>query len=518
MKKVQENMIGIILGIIFAVSSAILSIQLIVINYYTMQNIIFTAIISFLCAIYFWFKKKEEIYKFIKTNVKFTVLCAIVVYMIILQLYVTKGMMCKELAKDWIMNPFRVRYFAISLFSALCIGVYVGNKIKEWILDLYHSLDTWDKKAYVIATIISFFVIVIAYSSNANWYLQYDKVYSLDSGWCFKNVFPSATYYDIRHPLLSIFTFPIWAVAHTIVNLIIPGNLSSVVTAIMLQIINAQLLILIGLQIKALTKNKWIFILYMLSFQTILYTVFFEKYQLCTFLVVLYVFTVCHRKENSTASLVSAAGAMPTSCVIGIGELFTKDKFSQKIKKITKIIVVTILTFICLGRGHVLQYGITEMTKQREQFSNKTYTIQEKAISTTKVFEGSVISLPSQVTKNHKYLWEDLESKISIGSITVLVFMVIGSIANRKEIFTKLCIAWSIFAVILFMVLNWSTHETPLFAIYFSWAMIPLFVMGIDKVVEKLKVNPKIVYITITSIITVINICTMFDIQKFLQT
>lgn len=518
MKKINNNIFYFILGIIFALSSAMLSFQLIIDDYYLTINIIFTATVSFLCAIWFWIKTARKTCEIARSNIIFTIVCIIATCMVMMQLYLTKGVECREIFKEWIINPFRVRYFIISIFSAMYIGIYIGNKIKEWILDLYHSLDTWDKKAYIIATVISFFLIAIAYSSNANWYLQYDKVYSLDSGWCFKQIFPHANYYDIRHPILSVYTFPIWAIVTTVVNMFLPGNLSTMIVAILLQLFNAQLLILIGLQLKILTQSKWVFIFYMISFQTMLYTMFFEKYQLCTFLVVLYVFTICNKKDNSTASLIASAGAMPTSCFIGVSELFTSDKLWTKIKKISKIVLITVLTFICLGRGHVLQYGMSEMLTQKEKFSNKSYTMQEKMISTTKVFQGALTALPSNTTANNKYLWEGLESNVSLVTIVIIMTIITGGIVNRKKNFVKISAVWSIFAVILFVLLNWSTHETPLFAIYFSWAIIPLFVLGIDWIVNKIKANPKIVYTTITGIIMIVNIATIFDIQKFLQT
>lgn len=518
MKKIENNIFYLILGIFFAVSSAMLSFQLIINDYYSAINIILTVTVSFICAVWFWRKTARKTYEIGKKNIICTVLSIIATYIVVLQLYMTKGVECKELFKNWLINPFRIRYFIISLFSAMYIGIYIGNKIREWILDLYNSLDTWDKKAYIIATVISFFVIAIAYSSNANWYLQYDKVYSLDSGWCFKQIFPYANYYDIRHPILSVFTFPICAIVTTVVNMVLPGNLSTMIVAILLQLLNAQLLIMIGIQLKILTQNKWVFVLYMLSFQTMLYTMFFEKYQLCTFLVVLYVFTICNKKDNSTASLIASAGAMPTSCFIGVSELFTSDKLWTKIKKIAKIVLITVLTFICLGRGHVLQYGISEMLTQKEQFSNKSYTMQEKMISTTKVFQGALTALQSDTTKDNKYLWKGLEKNVSLIALIIIVIMTIGAIINRKKLFVKISVTWSIFAVILFTLLNWSTHETPLFAIYFSWAIIPLFVMGIDWIINKIKANPKIVYTTIMGIIVIVNIATIFDIQKFLQT
>lgn len=513
----KRNILRIIGGIIFAISSVLLSFQFIIVDYYNDKMITLTALISFISAICFYKKTNKENYEIIKKNILFTIISIILTIIVMVQLYVTKGIECKEVFQNGRLNPFEIKFFMMATIAALYIGIYLGNKIKEWLIDFWHALDRWDKKAYMIATIISFLTIIMAYRANANWYLQYDKVYSLDSGWCFENILPKATYYDIRHPILSMVTFPIWAVVSTVVNLIVPGNLVVIVIAIIVQMINAQLLILIGLQLKMLTKNKLVFIIYMLSFPTILYTMFFEKYQLCVFLMVLYVFTICHKKEKSIPSLIAATGVMPTSCVIGMAELLTSDKWIEKVKKVLKILTIALITLICLGRGHIIEHGLTEIQEKRQGFSNKTYTISEKVIATTKMIQNCFIALPSSTTvKENTYWWEGLESKISMVAIIIMGTIIVGMIRNRKNLFVKISSVWIIFSFVLFVIFNWSTQETPLFTIYFSWAMIPLFIMGLDFMLEKVKANPKIVYGFIIGYMAIVNIETMLEIQNFL--
>lgn len=151
------------------------------------------------------------------------------------------------------------------------------------------------------------------------------------------------------------------------------------------------------------------------------------------------------------------------------------------------------------------------------KFSKNTYTVQEKIVATTKVFQTSFIAIPSNTeVRENMYWWENLESKISITAIGIILVIAIGAIVNRKELFVKISTIWSLFAFGLFVVLNWSVKETPLFTIYFSWAIIPLFVMGMDFIIEKLKMKPKIIYGMIMIFMTVINVITMFDIQNYL--
>ena len=101
---------------------------------------------------------------------------------------------------------------------------------------------------------------------------------------------------------MSIFTFPVGTMASICSQILVTSELTPVMTAIIIQIINSQLLILIGLMLKKLTNNKSAFVIYMLSFSTVINTIFMEKYNLCTFLIVLYVFMLCYEKKSSIFS------------------------------------------------------------------------------------------------------------------------------------------------------------------------------------------------------------------------
>ena len=316
-KLFSNKFIKSILGLIFALSNTILSFQMIIINYtYLTMNI--TIIFSFLCALFFWKKTLNENIENFKNNKTFSIICSILVIFVMVKLYQTKDIATKENFNKYLFYPFKIKGFMMSLLSALYIGIYLGNKIKTFIFDFYKKMDIWDKKAYIILSFISLGIITFAYTSNSNWYLAYDKIYSLDSGWCFINIFPEASYYDIRHPILSIFTFPIYAIVSTIVKFLIQGNLENIIIAIIIQFLNIQLLILIGFLLKFLTNKKVSFLIYMLSFPTLLFSLFLEKYIICTFFLVFYIYSICNKNKNaSIAGIVSAVVCMPTSCFIG---------------------------------------------------------------------------------------------------------------------------------------------------------------------------------------------------------
>ncbi len=522
-EKFKNNILYLIGAMMFAISGATLSIQLILNNQYNTLNMSIVGIVSFICCIWIWKKTLKENICYIKNNLGFTLICIVLAIGVIGELLLYRRTEIKGVLDNFIINPFRIRYTIIASFSAMYFGVYIGNKIKTWLLDFYKSLNGWEKKAYIIVSIITFVVIIISYSYNKIWYTQQDLIYSIDSGRCWSESILKPSFYEIRHPIISIFIYPVYAIVNLAVDVVIPTSIANVAKAIIMQVINAQLLILIGLQIEKLTKNKMVFILYVLSFSTLLYFILFEKYQMCTFLLVLYVFTICTKREKSTASLISAAGVMPTSCVMGIAEILTPDSFIKKVKKIGKIVIITLLTLVCLGRTNAITNGLHDMKAYADNYSNKDYTMEQKIIATTKMVQNSIVALPSAlITKQvfgqevERYWWIGLEDDISFLALAIIAVAIIGAIKNRKKLFVKLATIWFSFGFVLLCILNWTPDEAPLFSLYFSWAIIPLFVLGMDFLLKKFKINTKVAYTVFILYITVINMATLTDIAKYL--
>ncbi len=521
MKKIPNKFLLSIISCLFSFSFAMLALYLIIPLHYNFQNITFTFIIAFFSGFYLFFKTYQTNWQYLKEHIHLNAILCLLTVIIFLSLYQNKIVFDYNLFKNSSFNPFRIRYYITSFLSLFYLIIYLGNSIKVWLQNFFSKLSKWDKYAYLITSIITMILIVILYNMNNNWFLQYDRVYSMDSGYIFNNIYPNSFYYDIRHPILSIFTFPIFSVVTTIGKFFFDEKILLLISAIIFQIINAQLLILIGLQLKLLIKKKIIFIIYMLSMPTLLYSLFLEKYQIITFLLILYVFTVCEEPEKSPSKIVSATLTMLTSAAIGISEILLPDKIINKLKKIIKIVIITFLTTICLGRAHTLQYGLEEIKVAKEHYNIVQLTFPEKIASTSKMLNHSLVAIPSGIEKvyNHlSYWWHDLESKISPLTIIILIIIFIGIISNFSTLFVKIATFWILFAYFLFVILNWSPHESPLFALYFSWATTPLFVLGIDYLINLIKIPPKVIYPLIIGSMLVINLNTILNIFEFLNT
>ena len=310
---------------------------------------------------------------------------------------------------------------------------------------------------------------------------------------------------------MSILTFPIYA----IVKFIFSFHL----TPIILQFLNIQLLILVGLMLKRMTKNKFVYVFYMLSFPSILFSLFLEKYILCIFLVVVYLYDIFINKRSNNKLLAFIVGAMPTNIFIVASEFFRKNSFKDKIKNAISIGIISVLIFVLSGRIHCLVNGYDEMKHMKDTFGANDFTIAEKVNSTTKMITHSFIALDSHSNGN-TYTWTNITNSISYLGLAIVIVILFG-FKDIYKIKNKVYFSFGlsfVFSIILIIILNWSVHESPLFSICFSWAIIPLFLNGLEKIFCLLKINKqnyKYIYYVILLVMTTINIRQVISIFRF---
>lgn len=495
--KIIKDYNMLILIFLFSLSLSILSCYLMIGKINRILKLL-TAIISFTFGIIYFYKNYEKIKKQIVKNNKNNIFTFIISLIIFFELKNTENLVNK------IFGIKILYYFTFPILFLIITLVYIN--IKKWIIKFIDNMDTFDKKAYKITSIITLIILFLIYSSTDYFYIQFDKFYSIDSGWVYGNIYPDSFYYDIRHPLMSIITFPIYS----IVNFLFSSNLKPII----LQYLNIQMLIIVGLELKQLTKNKYVYLFYILSFPTILFSIFFEKYVLCVFLMTTYLYNFYINKKDNALLPVLIGGLMPTNAVIAITE-FLKNKNLKK--RIVKIVLTTIVVIILSGRIQSLIYGFIEILEMKSNFSTTSYSIFEKINATLKMIEQSFIGLSSSF-QNGKFWWDNVCDNVSlVGFIVtfIIILSIIDIIKQKNKAYLSFLIMF-IFSFILFIVLEWSVHESPLFSICFSWSIISLFIFGLDNILLKLNVDKKYIkyiYNSLLIIMIFVNIYRIFSID-----
>ena len=503
--------------LLMAVSFSAFALRQILVEHYNMRNILFTGTVAFVCAIYFIQKTEQENIDYIKKHLFVLVVIFLMVFIIVREGHRIKGASCYEMIPVfWPFRFFRLRWYLFSMLFLTYFGVWLYRKMVSVITAVFAECTALDIKLYFCFTVIISLIVFAFYLTTPKWYLQYDMVYSIDSGWCFQNIFPRVDYYDIRHPVLGEVAFPIWVVINGVLVFLAPENLIEKLSAVCIQLLNVQFLLMTGIIIKNMAKSHFVFLLYVSSFPFLLFSVSLEKYQLCTFLVVLYIYTMYKNRKESLGILIMAIGVMPTSGFIAILELFTRDSFKNKIMKIIKIAFLGAVAVICFGRAHLLFPAnvLAEVTNTKTSFASGTLTLTERLVSVVKMVQSSFVALSS--TASDRYLWTSVTSDITVFSMALILLMAVGAFSHREEKFVKICSLWSLFSVVLFVGLNWAPHESPLFAVYFSWAFIPLVKCGIDTVTDRFSIHERIVYVVMLSVMLLVNVAALTEIHKYL--
>jgi len=203
---IDNNKFKIIIVTIFAFSSSLLSLYLmigIINSIYKFITIIGTFIISF----WYFYKNYKDIIKLIFNNKKYATILFIASIMIFYEFTHQDNM------NDVMMRFFNLKgFYYISFLGLLLVINLVGIYIKDWLLNFIKNMDFFEKKSYIIISVIVFLALFILYSNKVNFYHDYNVVYSIDSGDVYDKYFSNAHYYELRHPLTSVLTFPVFAI------------------------------------------------------------------------------------------------------------------------------------------------------------------------------------------------------------------------------------------------------------------------------------------------------------------
>ncbi len=509
-----------ILRVLFCLSLVIFSLHQMFMDY-TAPFIIITAAFALTGAVIAIMFKEEEVLDFIKRNQGISFLVAIGAVLIAFQGYETRGLVFAQVFQlDLPFNIFALRFWLFSAIAIFFIGIWVIKNAILFFKELFSDLSENEKRFYFAVSLLMTAVIFITYLKNEHWYTQYDVVYSMDSSFVLDTMIKNPDYYDIRHVCPTPFLFPVWAIVNRLLIIFAPENLVPALTAIFFQALNVQAMLVTGVMLKKITKSNVVFLLYICSFHFIQYGMSFEKYPLCVFFSVLYVYIMLNKPNKSAIPYVVMSSFISTSAVLGVLELFTSEKPIEKIKKIGKIICTAVIMLVTLGRARMLV--LTEVFGYAGDMKNQfisvvSFTFVEKLSSYTKMIKNCFFALSSCVLDG-RYIWTDMMNGFSALSIIIILIILVGVIVKIKDKFFRICAAWLVFSFIFVVILGWLPYESPLFGLYFSWAVIPLFKFGADALMKLFNMKPKPIYTVLLCSMLFINIAAMFDIAAFINT
>lgn len=500
--------------------------------------IITTVLTAFSCGFCFYKKTARETGSYAKRHPCASAALLVIAVSILRQEYLQKGVP----HYDTLLPPlpfhfFRPAYWVLALPALFFLLLWIWRKGRGFLSRLWMDMDQTDKKIYLAFSAASCVLVLTAYLINPQWYSIYDQVYSIDAGYCVWKLFPLSDYFYIQHPTLGILTFPIWTAVQACLKWIIPAQLLERAAIACVQLINVQFLLAAGFMIKQLSKSRWTLALYLTSLPMFLFTMFFEKCQIITFLMVLYVWLRTYSAEpgggplrqawkdlltdggGTRLSMMLSIGAMPVTVFLYLYELLRREASAAKLRNILRTAVWGVLFFICTGRIYLLNllefFG--DASSKLHTFGLQGHTLMERCFSFLNLVHGSFIGLPSSRSDGF-YWWTDVMGHASPLALIILALMVLGSAVNWKDVFVKFCTLWLVGAAALIIMVQWAVPESPLFGVYFFWALVPLFQKGFQALVEQFRWKERAAYCALLIPMFILNLINMLDIASFLKT
>lgn len=523
---------GILIILILGTSLSVYAVQHIIIGPYYQQPITLTIVVSFAVMIWFFKKAWSDTWDFMSKNPIIVFVIAMWTVCIQYYTYQSKSEISRvnlHVLSDKI-DLFTVYWYLFAGVFLCVFIIWLIVQFKRTLGMIYKELGLREKKIYISIIAVVFLILCVLYLSNPLMYYQMDNVYSIDSKWVWQGIFSDPNYYDMRHPIMAELLFPIWSGINGILKFLGVTQLRLPLTLLFIQIINIVCLLTVGVLVGKLVNNLNAKILYFISMPTFLYVLSIEKYQIPLVFLVLYVYDSLNSRENIDVELIATAGFNPVFSLIWLNELFDNNQsFISNIRKLVKYAVSMVLVLLCTGRGLIFYFDslIDQFNNQTISFRTTYYTISERIIGVFNLFTNCIIALDSKSTEPYiwpgdgstlkiSYTWTDVNASIPIFGIAIIGITLYGIWKGRKEKIYRICAAWLVMPFFMFLIMNLVPFETPLFSVFFSWALIPLFVKGIDGLTDILKVSRKTVYGIIYGIVGSINIATIVNIILFL--
>lgn len=389
---------------------------------------------------------------------------------------------------------------ALTIVSIVVFMNYTVNLLVSWFFVLGAKLDKYDKLYLVITLFICVSLICCFHSKTTAVWDSLDLVYETDAVFVHDHYYPIFSFgldFDwdigcggIRHPLATMITYPIYVVLSVMANLLfwIPN-----VQALLYAVVQSVLMILSVIMIRKMVESRWVYLFFTLSFPFIFYSFFIEKYPIVVFFVVLYVYSITKEKneELQIYSLTAAGGMMITFALLGL--FYGKSrKLKVRLLEYNNAVMIFLLTLIGTGRIHYLLDSYRLLRQNAVMFVedvNSGFTIKDRFCGFTNLIASCLIPVAYEETE-WSFYWQHLTDKINFFGLVVICIIAYscGRYIKNKQMHPFM--VW-IFAggICQFVIIGCGTNAEPLFSLCFSWAVIPMLILGIDALIKKVKIR-----------------------------
>ncbi len=415
--------------------------------------------------------------------------------------HIVRALHCGEsiLVKNNIPNIIVWILCALAVWGLFIFIVYTVNIIQAWYLEFASKYSKEEKRYICITLFAGVSLICYFFSRTSGPWNSLDLVYQTDTIFVYDHYYPVFSYgfdFDwdignggIRHPLATMITYPIFILVSIVSNLLfwIPN-----IQAVLYAVIQLILLIFTAIMLGRMINSKWIYYLFTLSYPFILFTVLVEKYPLAVFLIVLYIYTTVFErsKKVSRYALIAASGMMVTSALLGV--LYGSGKtIKKRLLEYNEAIMLFLITLIGTGRIHYIFDFYRLLHQNSVMFYEEPvaqWGLLNKFLGFLNLCASSLLPVAYEGTELNFY-WIHLTDRVNYFGLAVLLIVLFACIKYVKVRYVLPFIIWFLFSVIQFVGTGFGTGCEPLFSLYFSWAIVPLLILGVNGIIRSAKVR-----------------------------
>lgn len=404
-------------------------------------------------------------------------------------------------------------FYILFLFFVFLVLNWAFAHIIKFLKELYETASKTERYMFYIGSVVLIALISWTYSQTTGFHSSMDRVYSIDSSYNVKSIFPKLFYADIRHVGFSIVTFPIYSICQFITDLLGVKAL----LPILLGIVNVEMLLIIGLLLRRIAdNNNFVFALYFASSPVWIFALFIEKYTLAVLFAVLFVYAIKEsQRGNKVSSCVLSAAAISTSSVLIPFAALGEKKIKNMVLRVVQVSLFLVLLFTVTGRLTYMVH-VKDLTEAMKFFT-KDLTYKNKFYLTIETIKSLIFVMPF-VKKGNTFWWyADMGKKLDYVGLAILIICVIGYLFKIRKKEYSVFLYWIAFVFFLYVKIGFSVYNGPLFGLYFSWAFIPLFVSGVQGIFKRIPKIGKAVLISVIVIAVAQNIYHLGVLLNFLK-
>ena len=345
-------------------------------------------------------------------------------------------------------------------------------------------------------------LLYITYQLSNGYWSSVDVVFSIDSGIVSERMLPDPTYADLRHPVYSFLFWPLNVWLNDIASL----TPTPVFTYHLLWgISGAWMLLGMSLLLYRLSgRQRHVALLYVLTMPVWLFCFFVEKFQPACFLTLLTVAALVGSEYNRAARWgVAATGCMTSSAPLLLACLVTRSP--RELAKRSGWLLCSGLGLLAVsGRLNILLH-LPKYWQDVHQFTEIDLTLKDRIYCYFNSVYACFFPLSHRLYEGRLY-WQSVSQELRLMGVVILVVALLGFIFRCRQRAYRLFFAWLLFQPLFFIVFAWSPLESPLFTLYFSWAIVPLFCAGLHGLFARFPRLFKVLIALLCSVLLALNI------------